>query len=121
MKQQGAKTVARLVLLVIVGLILGGVFVYVRNKPPRPNEIQERIAAGELWGEPRQAADDLFRDEPDPAKLEETDSPSTERWLYEVRSKPGLYYLIRVQDGKISQAQLADQQGRALRPEELSP
>lgn len=120
MGAQGTKTVARLVLLVVVLLILGGVFVYVRNMPPRLDQIEQAISAGELWGQPRQAADDLFQVEPTTVPLEDTDSPSTERWLYEVRAKPGVFFLIRVQNGQISQAQRADQQGQALRPEDVS-
>lgn len=120
MAASGAKYVARILLLIVVALILGGVFVYVQNMPPRLDEIEQAIDAGELWGQPREAADALFRDEPTSVALEETDSPSTERWLYDVHAKPGVFYLIRVQNGVISQAQRADQQGTVLKTGEAA-
>ena len=107
-------TVVRLVVLVVILLAAGGAFFYMQNRPPSLEKIQESISMGDLWGQPLSEAKTLFKQEPKSVELEPTDSPTTERWLFTVHTDPPTYYLIRVQNGTISHAQVADQVGKPI-------
>jgi hypothetical protein len=107
-------TVVRLVILLVVLVVAAGGFFYVQNRKPGLDAIQQEISAGTLWGEPLQTAKDLFKVEPRQVANETTDSPSAQRWLFKVNGSPPSYYLIFVQDNKITNAQLADENGIVL-------
>jgi hypothetical protein len=119
MPSSNRSVIVRLIVLVVALGAVVGAMLLMKNRPAGPVGVEASIAAGELWGEPREAADELFGSTPTRVPRDERDPPTTERWLYEVASSPGTYYLVRVQNGTISQAQRADEHGEALRPEDI--
>lgn len=115
MSSNSSGTVVRLVILVVVLGVAAGGFVYMQGRKPSYETVAAEISAGALWGEPLQAAKDVFKSEPlQQVPREATDSPSAERWLFKTGGNPPTYYVIFVQAGKITQAQISDENGKIL-------
>lgn len=115
MSSNSSGTVVRIVILLAVLAVAGGGFVYMKSRKPAPDTVAADISAGALWGEPLDAAKKVFGSEPvKQVPNEPTDSPSAERWLFKTGGSPATYYVIFVQTGKITQAQISDENGKIL-------
>lgn len=114
MSSNSMGTVVRIVILVAVLAVAAGGLVYMQTRKPSAETVAAEISAGALWGEPLEAAKSLFKDEPTQVPNEPTDSPSAERWLFKTGGTPPTYYVIFVQTGKITQAQISDETGKIL-------